>query len=486
MGLFISSMSRADVHVIGAALLLFSWALGAGACSPSRVECAWDGTDDGGTPEDPPLEGALDSCEHPLLLRERPTIELPVIADTQYVVELGRWSIHNDNTAADETTDGINAALIWAAAEGYGRVVLPTGTYLVGKDTVEGGYHWADSIKLPSGIALVMDDETTLQLITSEAPSYCVVTIGDATDVAILGGTIRGDRQTHRYDGVPGTQEESHCVCVDNLSNRVLIDGVKLEDPGGDGVLILGAPAADGRTTQNVTIRNCDIARGRRQGISIVGGAYVRIENNEIHHTQGTSPQFGIDIEGQGRHDHDIIIQGNSFHHNAGGDYVNSSGTNVWIEDNSFDQTGLEAPQTDGHLVHWTNTDQVIRRNTFTGAVGSSNGWWAIIGYTHRENARVNPIGTFIQDNVFNDCGLHMMYNSRYHVSGNVFDNGQILGTHLTCTELYDNDVTLASGEPYKLRNVRGTASGNLHNGEPFAVPMTEDEPFTNSSPSGW
>ncbi len=468
--------------VLMAALLL--WPLGLAGCGEKI--CDWDPAVDGGTPGDPPLEGALDSCDHPLPVPDRPTVELPVIPDTEYLVELQRWSIHNDNSHADETTDGINDALQWAAEQGYGRFVLPTGTYLVGTDTVEGGYHWADSIKMPSSMALVMDSDTVIQLITSEAPAYCIISVGGQTDVAIIGGTIRGDRQTHDYSTGPGTQEESHCVCVDNLSNRVLIDGVNLEDPGGDGVLILGAPADDGATTDNVTIRDCDIARGRRQGISIVGGAYVAVLNNEIHHIEGTAPQFGIDIEGQGRDDHDILIEGNSFHHNAGGDIANSSGTNVWIENNTFDQTGLAERQTDGPVVYWINTNSVIRGNSFQGDVGSSNGWWAIIGYTRRENARTNPFGTVIEDNVFNDCGLHMMFNSGYRVAGNVFNNGQMLGTHLTCLEVVDNEVHLESGEPYKFRNVRGQAGGNLHNGEPYELLMSDDEPFTNSSPSQW
>ena len=50
---------------------------------------------------------------------------------------------------------------------------------------------------------------------------------------------------------------------------------------------------------------------------------------------------------------------------------------------------------------------------------------------------------------------------------------------------LEDNQVN-NDGETYKFRDVQGLASGNMVNGEPIDLPMTEDEPFTNSPPHMW
>ena len=58
----------------------------------------------------------------------------------------------------------------------------------------------------------------------------------------------------------------------------------------------------------------------------MVGAHNVVIENNQIHHIEGSAPQFGIDIEGAGRTDRDILVFQNNFHHNAGGDFVTSTG----------------------------------------------------------------------------------------------------------------------------------------------------------------
>jgi len=61
-----------------------------------------------------------------------------------------------------------------------------------------------------------------------------------------------------------------------------------------------------------------------------------------------------------------------------------------------------------------------------------------------------------------------------------------ILGTDIECLRLRDNAVNKASGETYKLRRVAGQASGNLVNGEPIVLPLSDDAPFTNSPPHLW
>ncbi len=429
-------------------------------------------------------DGAWDPCEFPQAMPARPVVELPEIPDIDYNVDLMEWGIYSDGTHATETTQGLQGVIDQVAEAGGGYIHLPTGTYLVGIDTQDGGYYWADSIRLRSGTALVMDETTTLKLIESEAPAYCVVSVGAQEDVAIIGGTIEGDRMTHDYN-TGSTQEESHAVCVDNLSSRVLIDGVTLRDAGGDGVLILGGSAASGETTSHVTVRNCDIDNNRRQGISVVGGSSINIENNHIHNTRGTAPQFGIDIEGQGRDDHDIIIRGNRLENNRGGGVVNCSGRNVWIEENVFDETENEEAAIDGGLVYWSDTNQVVQGNTFIQNLPNVNGRWMIITYSNYRE-RTNPYGNFILDNTFQTGGLHMMYDSRYVVRGNHFTDVGMLATHINCLELFDNEIEGEVSEAYKLRYVKGYAQNNQLQGEALSIPMDADEPFTNSDPSRW
>ncbi len=150
------------------------------------------------------------------------------------------------------------------------KVRLPAGTYLIGKHESN---QYTSGIEIQSNIALVMDD-AVLQMAPTNTWNYSTVAVPGQKNARISGGAI--------------------------------------------------------------TIEGCSMFDNRRQGISIVGGMRVLIENNEIHHIQGTTPQFGIDIdididldiESLSYLSRDIAIRENSFHHNRGGDFVNSN----WIE----------------------------------------------------------------------------------------------------------------------------------------------------------
>jgi poly(beta-D-mannuronate) C5 epimerase len=186
------------------------------------------------------------------------------------------------------------------------------------------------------------------------------------------------------------------------------------------------------------------------------------------------------------------LITGNRFGQNQGGDLVNTDGNNVWFEDNDCDQTGLVDRQTDGPIVHWGRADQVVRGNTITVTVGSSNGRWGLIGYSRNDPDR-EGFGTrqgnlqpnYFENNTFIGGGLHMARTGDFVVRHNVFEGATILGYNIDCVRLEANDVT-AEQEAYKLRNVSGEASGNMRNGEPIEFLMADDCPYTNSPPSLW
>lgn len=408
-----------------------------------------------------------------------PEVALPAVSGDEYLIELERWGIRDDGTDPVETTDGLNAAVQWAASQGYAKVVLPSGTYLVGKRESD---IYTSGIELGSDMTFELDPGAVIQMDTNDTWNYCVVAVTRKENVVITGGAIRGDRATHVYSG-GGAHDEGHGVCILNESRFVLIDGVSISEATGDGVLIVPQAEPDS-SCQDVTIRNCELHDNRRQGVSIVGGVRVLIENNEIHHIGGTAPQFGIDIESLSYRSADIVIRGNSFHHNLGGDFVNCDGTNVWFEENTCDQTGLDGPQTDGPIVHWKNTDQTVRNNTIIVTTGSSNGRWGLIGYS-QTNDRSNPAANYFENNQLIGGGLHMMHNTGYHVTGNTIEGSMILGLDIRCMRLSDNRVN-NDGETYKFKDVWGIAVGNYENGEPVDLPMTDEAPFTNSPPHMW
>ncbi len=402
---------------------------------------------------------------------------LPTLPNTlEYTIDLNQWDIPNDGTDAVKTTANLQAAIDWAHEEGYSKVSLPQGNYLVGKDVND---IYQGGIEIHGDTEFIFSEGTVLEIDTNNKWNYCVISLkGD--NIIIRDGIIKGDRDTHIFtprdsDGKTA-HDEGHGICVWNKSNLVLIENMKIHNLTGDGSLVLDA--------NDVTFTNNDIYNNRRQGISIVGGKRIEIKDNEIHHINGTSPQFGIDIEGPGRVDEDILIQNNYFHHNTGGDIVNTSGENVYILDNTMEQ-GEGNTYVDGPIVSWHKTHNIIARNTITMKTSSVNGRLGYIQYSGGGDKDHNR-ATYVHENVCNSCGMYMYKSSDADVRRNKF-----LGYFLAFSEfdnaiLIDNLVTYSEEHPklrycwsYRFNDVTGLASGNYLGDTLEDIPLSETVPHT-------
>lgn len=411
-----------------------------------------------------------------------PAVVPPTIGTSSYTLEPGRWGVATNATNATHTTDGLQSAIDWAAAQGYAQFRVPAGNYLLGKIQT---FNYAGGIKLPSNMALVLEPGAVLRMFPNDRWNYCVVTINGKTNVSISGGAIVGDRFTHTYTPTSsgGTaHDEGHAICIEGASQYVAVKGVHITQANGDGILIVGKVTA---MPQDVTITDNNFDTNRRQGVSVVGGARVLIENNQIHHTEGTSPQFGIDIEPLGGYlVRDVIIRGNNFHHNRGGDVVNTRGFNVLIEGNTLHQgdatvvSGDGNSYIDGPIVFWPSANQTIRNNTITMLNGSVNGKSGIIGYSGTGTVRKNPDYNYIHSNVCNGCGMYLYSSARADIRSNQFLNGYIVIQNFEKANIYNNSVTNASRcWAYRFKNVTGSAGGNTYNGAAFDIPLS-DEPY--------
>ena len=396
----------------------------------------------------------------------------------EYRIELQRWGIQNNGRNPVQTTDNLQAAIDWAHEQGFTRVILPAGHYLIGK---YGNDIYQAGIDLHGNTEFVMEG-ATIEMDTNNKWNYCVVRIQGVTDVTLRGGVIKGDRNTHIFtprsrDGATA-HDEGHGVCVWGGSERIFVTNMQMHSLTGDGSLLLSS--SDVRYSRN------NIHNNRRQGISVVGGIRVAIDRNEIHHIRGTSPQFGVDIEGAGREDRDILIRDNDFHHNRGGDIVNTSGKNVFIVNNTMDQgtAGSDHRYIDGPLVTWERTDNVIFGNTITMYDGSVNGRLGYIQYSGgRDN---NPATTYVHNNVCHNCGMYM-----YRAEGADIRNNKFFGYFLSLSRfrnvvLVDNLVTYSENGPrfcwsYRFDDVLGFASGNYIEDQPADIPLSETVPHTLS-----
>jgi len=231
------------------------------------------------------------------------------------------------------------------------------------------------SIWLPSNFTLKMSDNTFLRVQPSNAPAYNLIGIYKGENITILGGNLLGDRWEHDYapvNDVKGRPRNSHewgCVLKVAGGKNILIDGVHIADGSGDGFGVHGSnirnvdgSVRDGEiVSNNVVIKNSTINASRRNGMSILDGTNVTVENCKITNTAqgdnpvgvefssaGTWPKYGISFEayrertatGELREYNkieNVTLNGNTFTGNAAGDVVLYTCSNINIENNFFD-----------------------------------------------------------------------------------------------------------------------------------------------------
>lgn len=418
--------------------------------------------------------------------RVQPAAALPQISNlaSTYEIDLAAWGIPGNATNPAATTAGLNAAIAWAHAEGYGTVRVPAGTYLVGEEL----YPWyMGGVELPGNIHLELDPAATLQMTANDKAFYCIIDIPGESDVKVSGGTLRGDRLTHTYAG-GGSHEFGYGICLGSTggSERVLIEDMEIFDATGDGITVNDAPGV----SRDITIRGNDIHHHRRQGISVVGGTDVVIEDNAIHDIggtdfeSGTPPQFGIDIEATlGDNDNrNFLIRGNNFADNQGGDFVNTGGRNVWLIGNTMSNAGLVERQGDAPIILWHKGDHIVRDNVVTSSISNGNGHWALVTY---------PLGTrpdaldIIENNTFYGGGInvgggdHASVMAHVRIAGNTIHGHNFVAGKIPCLEFNDNEVLDdGSNWAFILRNLYGNAAGNRRNGVAVDIPLSPEEVF--------
>lgn len=124
-----------------------------------------------------------------------------------YVIELDKFNISDDNTNAQSTTIGINKALEYAKERGYKSVKLPKGHYAIDtsvtnpiilSDKENEWTHNRSGVIMKSDMKLYMDG-ATLEMIPTNSTHYSIFTISGCNNSKVIGGTILGDRYEHNY-----------------------------------------------------------------------------------------------------------------------------------------------------------------------------------------------------------------------------------------------------------------------------------------------
>src|SRR5690554_958902 len=114
-------------------------------------------------------------------------------------------------------------------------------------------------------------------------------------NVNIYNPKLIGDRKKH----IDNKGEWGMGISIYGSTN-INIYNIDIKDTWGDGIYI---NSQKDKQSRNVLIRNGHIDNARRNGISIISGENITIDNVLVSNTNGTRPAAGIDIEPNHRTD---------------------------------------------------------------------------------------------------------------------------------------------------------------------------------------
>jgi Right handed beta helix region len=178
----------------------------------------------------------------------------------------------------DGKTDN-TAALVALFGNGKRTVTIPPGDYVTG------------SVSIPGDIHIVLSPGVTLRDSGRLRPHDQLLRIlSDNVRIVADGAHVVANRKT--YD----SGEQRHGVLIYGAHN-VTISGLDSSGHSGDGFYIGGPP---GNPSANIVLENVVADNNRRQGLSITSARNVRVVDSTFSNTNGTSPQYGIDIEPNG------------------------------------------------------------------------------------------------------------------------------------------------------------------------------------------
>ena len=192
---------------------------------------------------------------------------------------------------------------------------------------------------------------------------------------------------------------------------------------------VTGELAVCGRITNfrpptDVHFHDNTVIRNRRLGFAYCGGQGWLIENNRFEENGGTAPAFGVDFEDGWELMQDVVMRGNTFRGNRAGDLVVCAGSELLFESNRFEKA----------VVVWGRPhNYTFRNNRFTG--GSVN-------YKTRTGV------ASIHDNVYEDCALSIVFDTKAVADGIYREPGKTVAT----PPLVLKNETLA-----RVREVTGT-----------------------------
>ncbi len=239
---------------------------------------------------------------------------------SKLTVNVKKRGAKGDGRADD--TKAIQRAIDEVAGTG-GTVYLPAGTYRVQTSR-------KNRLRLKSNMTFKMASNATLKMFSTNKSQYSVLLMSKAEDVTIVGGTIVGDRATHKGKG-----GEWGMGITMRTSSRISISNVRVRNMWGDGFYVVDV--------EDLALCSVRAENNRRQGLSIVHGNRILVTRSVFRDTRGTRPAAGIDLEPDKPHQRitNVRIERSKFINNEGGGIMiagkKARVSRVQIQNNEFD-----------------------------------------------------------------------------------------------------------------------------------------------------
>lgn len=273
---------------------------------------------------------------------------------------------------ADDTTE-VQAAIDGAIAAGGGVVFFPEGTYLcnglecAGSNVTLQGAGWGSILKQVAGVA----DGTAL--LRSEGTGT-----GTSTNRR---GLCFYDLQFYGRMETDAATQYVHLLALSGVSH-VWIERCLFKAWRGDGLyLASGFPTSQERHNEHVRVLNCTfdgVTKTNRNGISIIDGTNVHINNNTFVSCTATDRPGAIDMEPNGEvyaRIRDIEIVGNHF---------DDVGGNAGV-------VGFLCNVTQANLTNKSRSI-IISRNTFKACTNTAGAIWLLHLQTPADTTDRNDI----------------------------------------------------------------------------------------------
>ncbi len=308
-----------------------------------------------------------------------------IIKDTIFVFEPKRWGIVEGKVSDEIALNNRNILnSVMAELKKVGINTMKIGVmdayFKVDVNSINRQTNFDASIQVPSDFNLVMSDGTYIRVQPNSEATYTLMTVYLKDNTTITGGHLVGDRFEHDYSPT----KDNHNVSRDEHgwgfllwiigSENIVIDNVHLSKATGDGLVFHsktlrntdGTLGPTNREVNNVLVKNLTIDECRRNGLSVLDGRNITIDNCNITNTgngsqaydangakifsaSGVAPKYGIDLEAiRTRDDNGILeetalienitVKNSNFTGNTSGDIVLYTASHVIVENNYFDK----------------------------------------------------------------------------------------------------------------------------------------------------